>query len=111
MDLNKQKLETLISEERTIGNYLFDEEKQCFLGDAETVLYITKVAENRYKSVCYFFDGYEIYLDEGDVEFYDGNEALCKQKAIDSFNQGKFMGYPIIFTDITCNLYEDEVEE
>ena len=108
MGLEKGELEELISQERTIGNYIFNEQNNCSSGDLGTVLYITKIAENRFKSVCCFFDGYEVYVDEDKEEVYDGDEKTAKQKAIDSFNKGTFMGYPIIFTNITCNLHEDE---
>ena len=110
MDFDKQKIEEQIKQVKTIGNYIFDEQKKCFFGDAETELCITKVAENKYKSVCYYFDGYEIFLDESEVEFYDGDEQTAKQKAIESFNQQPeiFEGYPIIYTNVTCELYEGE---
>ncbi|XZF15633.1 hypothetical protein ACTHGU_05810 [Chitinophagaceae bacterium MMS25-I14] len=110
MDFDKQKLEELIKQKKTIGNYIFDEQKQCFLGDAETELCISKVAEDKYKSVCYYFDGYEIFLEDKDVEYYDGNEETAKQKAIESFNRQPemFMGYPILYTNVTCELIEYE---
>ena len=108
MNLSKQQLEELIREEKTLGNYVFDEDKKCFYGDVEVELYIAKVAENKYKSVCYYFDRYEVWVDEDEVEFFEGNEETAKQVAIDSFNQAKFMDYPIILTNINCELYEDE---
>ena len=109
MNLNKKELEELISRKKTLGNYIFDEEKQCFFGDTETELCIKEVTENKYKSICYFFDGYEIGLNEDEVEFYEGTEDEAKQMAIKSFNEGdKFMGYPVIYTNVTCELYEGE---
>jgi hypothetical protein len=56
----KERLEELIRQEWTLGTYTFDETKQCFLGDAEVTLYITKVDANQYQSVCYFFDGMKL---------------------------------------------------
>ncbi len=108
MEFEKQKLEELIRQKKTVGNYIFDEQKKCFFGDAETELYITQVSENKYKSVCYYFDGYEIFLDDRETEFYEGNEQAAKQMAIDSFNQEEFMGYPILYTNITCALYDND---
>lgn len=110
MNFDKQKLEELIRQQRSIGNYIFDEQRKCFLGDAKTELYIKKLAEDQYKFVCYYFDGYEIFLDKKDVEYFNGNEKKAKQMAIDSFNQqvDTFMDYPIIYTNVTCELYEDE---
>lgn len=63
----------------------------------------------KYKSVCFYFDGHEIFLNDNDIEYYDGDEQTAKQKAIDSFNQQQemFMGYPIIYTNVICELYED----
>ena len=109
MSTEKQQLEELIRREKAIGNYIFDEERKCFFCDAEIDLYITKIADNLFKNVCYYMDGYEVYVDEGEEETYEGDEAAAKQKAIDSFNTDKFLGYPIIFTTITCSIYEDEV--
>ena len=110
MDLDKQKLEELISQEKTIASYIFDENKKCFIGNVKVELYIKKIAEDKYKSVCYYFDEYEIFIDDKHVEYYDGDEQTAKQKAIDSFNQQQetFMGYPIIFMEVTCELYESE---
>lgn len=107
--LSKQELEERIAEEYTLGTYIFDEEKQCFIGDAEIELYISKVEDDKYKSVCYYFDGYEVWDEEGDESFYEGTEEEAKQKAIDDFNNGEpFMGYPVYYTNISCHLYENE---
>lgn len=108
MKPDKQKLEQLISEERTLGNYVFDEEKLCFYGDAEIVLGIAPVEAKKYKSICYFFDGYEVWLDDEEAEFYEGSEEDAKRLAIESFNREKFMDYPIIYTNVFCEIYEDE---
>ena len=75
---------------------------------ADGSYYIAKVAENKYKSVCYFFDGYEVWVDEDDVEFFEGDEKTAKKAAIDSFNSEKFMGYSVIYTNISWELYEEE---
>ena len=105
----KEQLEKLISEEFTLGRFIFDEEKQCFIGDAEVALYITKLADNKYKSVCYYIDGYEVYDEEGEESYYNGNEESAKQQAIDDYNTGiEFMDYPVIYSNISCDLYETD---
>ena len=80
MDFDKQKLEELISQEKTIGSYIFDEYKKCFFGDAKTELCIKKIAENKYKSVCFYFDGHEIFIRDKDVEYYDVNKQTAKKR-------------------------------
>ncbi len=109
MTLRKKEMEELISKEKTLGRYVFDESNNAFLADAEIVIYITQVNVGKYRTVCYFFDGYEIYLDENEVEYFEGDEEAAKAMAIRSFQQDTFMGFPISYSNIVCQLYEDEV--
>ena len=109
MDISKHKLEELIKEKKTLGNYIFDNEKKCFISDTKIHLYISKIGINKYKSEFYYFDGYEIWLNEDEKELYVGDERKVKKKAVESFNSNPeiFMYYPILYTNILCNLYEN----
>lgn len=103
-------LENSIRQEMTIGNYFFDESCECFWGDAEIELYICQIEGNKYQSECYFFDGYEIGLNEEQKIIFSGSLEEAKEKAVASFNSGinEFLGYSIYFKNICCNLMESE---
>lgn len=103
MKPNKAELEDLIRKERTVGSYVFDEDKQCFFCDTEVELHISKLAPQSYRSELYYFDGYEVYLEEQEKTSYTGDETVAKQKAIDSY-QFTFMEYPVKFTNVSCYL-------
>lgn len=108
MNLDKRNLEELISQKMTLGNYIFDEKENCFFGDAEIELYISKIEENKYQSELYYFDGYEIYIEDEQKMTFEGNFEIAKKQAIESFNsrKNKFMNFPIFYKNITCILYE-----
>lgn len=40
IDVTKQELETKNAKKKTLGRYVFNQEKKCFLGDAEIELCI-----------------------------------------------------------------------
>lgn len=109
-DIDKSNLEELIAQKKTIGTYVFDEARSCFLGGAKVELYIAAVAENTFESTLYYFDGYEIWLDEGDKESFTGTEEQAKKMAVESFNSEPelFMGFPIFYPNVSCDLYIDE---
>ncbi len=104
----KSNLEILIAQTKTIGTYIFDEEKQCFFGDAEIELVIARTDDNHFQSVLYYFDGYEIGLEDHQIEFYKGDLSAAKKMAIESFNANPelFMEYPIFYTKISCHNFE-----
>ncbi|MDR2237908.1 MAG: hypothetical protein LBE92_17425 [Chryseobacterium sp.] len=106
MNFTKKQLENLISKEKTIGLYRFDEDRQCFFGDVEVELYIRRSKVSSYHSVYYYFGGYEIFIPEEKQEIYEGDESSAKQQAIDRFNGQDFMGFPVIFENITCEIDE-----
>lgn len=104
----KSRLERLIAQEKVVGRYVFDESKRCFFANAEVGLYITKEGEESYRLVFYFIDGYEVVLHGEEVRHFEGDEESAKKQAINSFNRGTFLGYPILFENITCDIYENE---
>lgn len=106
--LDKHKLEELIALEKSLGKYYFDESEQCFITDVEVVVYLTKEADEKYRVVCYFIDGYEVGVEADESEHFTGDEAIAMQQAIASFSQESFLNYPIVYSNITCNLYEEE---
>ncbi|MEN7548797.1 hypothetical protein AAG747_12825 [Rapidithrix thailandica] len=99
-------MEELISQKKTIGLYIFDEEKKIFTSDVEITLGIKKLKDGLYKAEYYFFDGYETGLSEDFQLYFEGNENEAKEKAILSWNEDAeiFMGYPIIYTNIYCEI-------
>ncbi|WP_375562604.1 hypothetical protein ACE193_08670 [Bernardetia sp. OM2101] len=108
MKHSKQELEELISKTKTLGVYIFDEENQRFTSDVEIGLVIRKVEENLYKASSYFFDGYEVWVEDEINLFFDGNEEEAMQKSIKSWNEYEpefFMNYPIIYTNVVCEIY------
>jgi hypothetical protein len=106
MIIDKLKLEEFIHQKKTIGKYIFDEKKKCFSGNVVIVLYLSKINENNYRTELYYFDGYEIGLEDSQKEFYKGNEESAKKMAIESFNAQPelFMGFPIFYSNVSCEL-------
>ncbi len=103
MKYTKEELEKLIEEKFTIGKFTFDVEKQCFLNETEICIGIVKISETRYQDdERYFYDGYEIGLEE--IKEYEGNEETAKSQAIKYFNREIFLGYPIICSNIKCDV-------
>ena len=104
-EVNKKELEKLIAKEWTIGNYFFDEDRQCFFGDAEISLFLRETGSDIYQSCgYYYFDGYECGVDKEDIEniFFNGEKEKIRSQIIEEFNsENSFMGYPIIYTDIS----------
>ncbi len=107
MKSKKEELEKLIQEKFKIGQFEFDEENKIFINKTEIELYICKISENKYYSKYYYYDGYEIYLAENEIEEFIGNEEICKIKAIESFNKNEFMNYPILCSNIKCYVHKD----
>jgi len=108
MSHTKNELEALISQKKTIGIYLFDEEQQIFTSDVEIVLGIQKIEEKLYRAEYYFFDGYEAWLRDDQKLLFEGEEAQAKEKAVSSWNEKPemFMEYPIIYTNVKCEIYK-----
>lgn len=104
----KGELERLIAQEGRWGSYMFDDSAQCFLGDAEVGLYITRIGDEKFRSVCYFIDGHEVTLEDWEAQDFAGDAESAKRQAIDTFNRERFLGYPIVFRNISCSLIEDE---
>ncbi len=105
MDYSKEELEKLIAEKFSVGKFTFNTENKCFFNETEIFIGIVKVSENKYKdSERYFYDGYEVYLQENEIKEYIGNKEIAKSKAIECFNRKKFLGYPIICTNLTCDV-------
>ncbi len=106
---SKTELEALIAQKWTLGNFIFDEVRQCFLGDMETVLYITGVAENIYRLVYISFDGYEVWADGEHETLYRGSEQEVKRRVVkDRRGAEEFMDYPIVFSNIVCRVYDED---
>lgn len=106
MKHSKEFLEQKIKEKHTLGKYLFDESLNQFTSDVEVRLYIAEVKKNLYQSKLYFFDGYEISLQNAEQEYYKGSEEKAKKMAIKSFHkEKKFQGCPVVFLNITCDLF------
>ncbi|MGD1842856.1 MAG: hypothetical protein ACFB0B_18460 [Thermonemataceae bacterium] len=105
MKPSKKALEEAISQKKTLGKYFFDEATQAFFTDVEIVLVIKKVGKKLYKAQSYFFDGYEIWVEEQKL-FFEGDEAEAKEKAVSNWNKEPemFMSYPIIYTNICCEV-------
>ena len=107
----KEELESLINEAKTLGRYVFDEEKRCFFADDEIVLCFKEIEEGKYMSCeSYFFDGYEIGMSEEDAEkliFY-GTEDVVNEKVKEHYNLEPelFMNYPIIYTNVFVEFVE-----
>ncbi len=102
------ELEPTITENGVLGRYEFDSEAKCFLDFSAVVLYITKVEHNRYRSVCYFYDGHEIFLNNDEVQFFNGDIEEVKLLAISGFSRETFLSYPVVYPNLSCNLYEDK---
>lgn len=105
---DKHKLEELIAQEKSLGEYYFDESEQCFITDVEVVLYLMKEADEKYRLVCYFINGYEVGIEADESERFTGDETTAMQQAIAAFSQKSFLNYPIVYSNITCNLCEEE---
>ncbi len=112
LEMKKEELEKLIAEKWTLGNYIFDEEKQCFFGDTEVGLCLKQIEDNKYMSCeSYFFDGYEVGISDEEAEklvFY-GTEDVVSEKAIEEFNSEPdiFLGYPIFYTNVSVEFVEE----
>lgn len=108
----KEELEYLINEAKTLGRYVFDEGKKCFFADAEVVLCFKEVEEGKYVSCeSYFFDGYEINISEEKAEklvFYGEEEVVCERvKEYYNSEPEIFMNYPIIYTNVFVEFVEN----
>lgn len=103
MKYSKDELEKLISKKKTLGKYFFDEEKQIFTSDVEIELIIKKIDKNYYQGQYIYFDGYELWVGDKTI-FFEGNEEEATLKAILSYNEEPelFMGFPIIYTNVSC---------
>ncbi|OJJ21464.1 hypothetical protein BKI52_13020 [marine bacterium AO1-C] len=110
MSHTKNELETLISQKKTLGQYVFDEAQQIFTSDVEITLGIQEIEEKLYRAEYYFFDGYEVWLNDDQKLFFKGEEAQAKEKAILSWNEKPetFMEYPIIYTNVACEIYKPD---
>lgn len=108
MNYSKRELEKLISKKKTLGKYIFNKKLKIFTSDVEVALGIRKVSESLYKASYYFFDGYEVSVEDSQL-FFEGTPNQALQKAIDSWNESPeiFMGYPIIYTNINCVIDDD----
>lgn len=107
----KEELEAQISKKKTLGTFVFDENKKHFTTDVPICLVLEKQTEELYKAQRYFFDGYEVWLEEDTQILFEGNEEEAKGKAIQSWNEPpeQFLGYPIRYTQITCEIDEDSM--
>ncbi len=108
----KEELEYLINEVKTLGKYVFDEEKKCFFADTEVVLCLKEIEIGKFVSVgSYFFDGYEIGLSEEEADklvFY-GDKEYVREKALNQYNLEPeiFMNYPVIYTNVFIEFVEE----
>ncbi|MFS0553312.1 hypothetical protein [Brevibacillus sp. 179-C9.3 HS] len=100
------ELERMIREVKTLGNYKFHEEKQCFYGDAEIEIYARKLGNDTYSVYeFYYFDGIEVsaYREGEEPYVFQGTEEEVRAKIIDSYHSesGIFMGYPVLYINIS----------
>lgn len=104
--MNKDDLELLIAEERPVGDFLFDERKQCFTTDAEVVYQLIKLAENTFHSGEFiYFGGYDYTMDEYEKKTYYGTfEEVEKQLFQEYCEENAFMGYPVIYTHFRAEI-------
>lgn len=111
----KDELERMIREVKTLGNYKFNEEKQCFYGDAAIEIYAQKIGDDTYSVYEFFyFDGMEVgtYREGEEPYVFHGTEEEVRAKIIDSYNSEpeKYMGYPIFYTNISV-VFDFDVRE
>lgn len=102
MSETKAELEALIKEERTLGNFVFDEESQRFTCDVEIVLVVKNDGPKKYRSLCYFFDGYEVSVEEKDRLTFEGEQDEVRAAVIASYPADVFLNYPIVYTNVSC---------
>ncbi len=113
--MKKQELEEKLKEKKTIGDFYFDEEKQCFFGNVDIEIDAKLIAKDTYE-LCssYFYDGYEcpVYQEGEPPPIFKGNEEQVKAEIIASFNSSPelFMDYPIIYQNIRVKLIMDSLD-
>ena len=110
MTHTKKELEAQIRKKKTLGTFVFDDKQKHFTTEVRICLVLQKQKEALYKAQRYFFDGYEIWLGEDAQILFEGNEEEAKTKAIKSWNEPPelFVGYPILYTQITCEIDEND---
>ncbi|MCL2322769.1 MAG: hypothetical protein FWC47_11785 [Oscillospiraceae bacterium] len=109
--LEKEELEYLINEVKTLGNYIFNEDEECFFADAEVVICLKEIEDGKYiSSGSYFFDGYEIGLSDDEAEklVFFGNEDYVREKVLEQYSlePEMFMNYPIIYQNVFVKFVE-----
>lgn len=104
---SKKELDELISETYTLGDYYFDEEKQCFFGNMEILLAIREIEKDKYKACEYYYcGGYECSLSEEEQNqlVFSGSRDEVRQLCFDQASPSdQFMGYPVIETNVSLS--------
>ncbi|NLW79799.1 MAG: hypothetical protein GXY32_10370 [Ruminococcaceae bacterium] len=103
---SKDELELLIAGERPVGEFLFDEENQCFTTDTEVIYEIIEAAENVFCSGEYiYFGGYAYSMEDHEKKTWFGPlEAVAEQVAQDYIDENHFMDFPVIYTSFRVEL-------
>lgn len=111
MKYSKSELENLIKQKKTLGKYLFNKDMQIFTSDVEIQLVLKKIRKECYQAQYSYFDGYELWVGDQSI-FFEGSENEAKNKAISSWNENPelFMGYPIIYTNVSCYIESFNLE-
>lgn len=104
--LSKEELEVQIAGERPVGEFLFDEQRQCFTTDAEVVCELVELDVNVYRSGEFiYFGGYEYSMEEHEKKTLFGTfDEVEEQLAQEYIEENRFMGYPVIYTNFRATL-------
>ncbi len=104
--LSKDELELLIAEERPVGDFLFDEQKQCFTTDVEVVYQIIEIDENTFCSGEFiYFGGYDYMIEEHEKKTCFGTFGEVEEQLAQEYNdENQFMDFPVIYTNFRAEL-------
>lgn len=104
--LSKDQLEQLIAQDREVGDFVFEEQNQCFTTDAEVLYELIELDQTTFCSGEFiYFDGYEYSMEEGEKKIYTGSLAeVAEQIAAEYVEENHFMGYPVIYTNFQVQL-------
>ena len=106
--LSKDELELLIAQERPVGEFLFDEEKQCFTTDAQVIYELVEIDDYVFRSGEYiYFGGYEYSIEEPEKKTCFGSlEEVEEQIAQEYHEENHFMRFPVLYTNFRTELVE-----
>ena len=106
--LNKDELEQRIAEERPVGEFLFDEEKECFTTDVEVVYELVEIDANMYSSGEFiYFGGYDYSIEEHERKTWEGPLEEVEERVSQEYNEeNSFMGYPVLYVNFRTELVQ-----